>query len=119
MARATKKIKNIDLEENYIINKLEKAEPKALGSDTEEDRKTLDMLNSIRLESKRYRKIDDNTFILAENPKEKLTRHELNFEFLKKYYNKNLQDQELKTFFILAEILISLIQKISVEVTQK
>lgn len=116
MSRATKKIKNIDLEENYIINKLEKAKPKA--TNTEEDRKTLEMLNSMRLESKRYRKIDDNTFIVADNPKEKLTRHEITFEFLKKYYSKNLQDQELKTFFILAEILISLIQEISVEVQQ-
>lgn len=113
MSRATKKIKNIDLEENYIINKLEKAKPKAI--DTEEDRKTLDMLNSIRLESKKYRKLDDNTFIVADNPKERLTRHELTFELLKKYYNKNFQDQELKTFFILAEILISLIQDVKTE----
>ena len=117
MSRATKKIKNIDLEENYIINKLEKAKLKTI--DTEEDRKTLEMLNNIRLESKRYRKIDDNIFILEENSKEKFTKHEITFEFLKKYYSKNLQDQELKTFFILAEILISLILEISDEVTQK
>lgn len=115
MSRATKKIKNIDLEENYIIEKLEKARPKTNKLDKEEDKKTQDMLNSLRLESKRYRKITDNTFILADNPKERLTRHELTFELLKKQWTKDYSDKELRTFFILAEILISLIQDISTE----
>lgn len=115
MSRGTKKIKNIDLEENYIIDRLDKAKPKVDKLDKEEDKKTLDMLNNLRLESKRYRKITDNAFILVDNPKERLTRHELTFEFLKKHWSQDYNDKELRTFFILAEILISLIQDVSTE----
>lgn len=111
MSRGTKKIKNIDLEENLIIDKLCKEEKTNLRDD-DKYQKTKKMLDLIKLECRKYRKINDNNF-LNMNTGEGLTRHEITFEILKKCYSKkavNMRDEgEAKNFYLLAEICISLI----------
>lgn len=123
MARATKKRKNIDLEENLIIAKLEKEKDKLkTPQELEQDfnyQKTKKLLYLIKLECRKYRKINDNSFFNNNNG-ERISRHDLTFELLKKAYNEkavNLKvDNDLNEFFLLVEIIISLIEPISIEV---
>lgn len=123
MARATKKRKNIDLEENLIIARMEKEKDKLKSvEELEQDlkyQKTKKMLDLIKLECRKYRKINDNSFF-NNGTGERLSRHDLTFELLKKAYDEkavNLKvDSDLNEFFLLAEIIISLIESISIEV---
>lgn len=120
--RATKKRKNIDLEENLIIAKLEKEKDKLkTPQELEEDfkyQKTKKMLDLIKLECRKYRKINDNSFF-NNLTGERISRHDLTFELLKKAYSEkavNLKmDSDLNEFFLLAEIIISLVEPISIE----
>lgn len=111
MSRGTKKIKNIDSEENYIIEKLCKEEKTNL-KDEEIYKKTKKMLDLIKLECRKYKKINDNNFINIYTG-EGLTRHEITFEILKKCYSKrvvNMRDEnESNNFYLLVEICISLV----------
>lgn len=121
--RATKKRKNIDLEENLIIAKLEKEKDKLkTPQELKEDlkyQKTKKMLDLIKLECRKYKKINDNSFF-NNNTGERISRHDLTFELLKKAYSEkavNLKmDNDLNEFFLLAEIIISLVEPISIEV---
>lgn len=122
MLLRTKKRKNIDLEENLIIAKLEKEKDKLkTPKELEEDlkyQKTKKMLDLIKLECRKYRKINDNSFFNNLNG-ERLSRHDLTFELLKKAYSEkavNLKvDNDLNEFFLLAEIIISLVEPLSIE----
>lgn len=123
MLLRTKKRKNIDLEENLIIAKLEKEKDKLkTPKELEEDlkyQKTKKMLDLIKLECRKYRKINDNSFFNNLNG-ERLSRHDLTFELLKKAYDEKAvdlkMDSDLNEFFLLAEIIISLVEHISIEV---
>lgn len=122
MLLRTKKRKNIDLEENLIIAKLEKEKDKLkTPKELEEDlkyQKTKKMLDLIKVECRKYRKINDNSFF-NNGTGERISRHDLTFELLKKAYSEkavNLKvDNDLNEFFLLAEIIISLVEPLSIE----
>lgn len=117
----TKKGTKIDLEENIIIAKLEKEKLKLKNiGELEQDLKyqqTKKMLDSIRGECRKFRKINDNRFF-NNNTGERIGRHDLTFELLKKAYDEKVidlkSDSSMSEFFLLAEIIISLIEPISI-----
>ncbi|MEG0237256.1 hypothetical protein [Cetobacterium sp.] len=119
----TKKGVKIDLEENLIIAKLEKEKFKLKNiEELEQDLKyqnTKKMLDLIKLECRKYRKINDNSFFNNATG-ERISRHDLTFELLKKAFDEKAvdlkNDNSVNEFFLLGEIVISLIENISIEV---